>query len=454
MTLAPPGYELVEELGRGATGVVHLARHVASGREVAIKRIVGGASSQDPETVLRFEREARLLQRLDHPGIVRIHELIRVGADLFLVMDHVPGTDLRRTLAAGPPAPDVAARYVAEIAAALDHAHGRGLVHRGLEPSNVLVRPDGGVEISDFGLAALVERQALSRTGPAGAMDGLAYLAPELARGDLSVDRRADVYSLGVIAYEMLVGRVPFPVDPSDPYATVRAQMQDLPPRPGRLVPGFPPLLEGALLWGLEKLPERRPATAGELAAALREGLEQRPTIGAYTESARRPRASDARPAAAEYGPPEMGRPAMRWRVPVALALAGVVAATAVVIIAGLVRSPAPAPPALQVTAVTAAEDPPNGVAHCAAAAIATLTLRATVFTNGAAGTLAYQWLRPDGRPDPPARVVMRAGRRSATVTLSLGYSGNAAVQGVGALHVLAPASVYSEPLRISYSCP
>jgi serine/threonine protein kinase len=282
MSLVPPGYELVEELGRGPMGTVHLARHAALGRVVVVKRIVGGASSQDPETVLRFERETRLLATLDHPGIVRVHELVRAGADLFIVMEHVPGTDLRRTLAAGAPRPADAARYVGDIAAALDHAHARGVVHRAVKPSNVLVRTDGAVKVTDFGLAALLERQATSRTGPAEAVGGLAYLAPELARGDLAVDRRADVYSLGVIAYEMLVGRPPFPLDPNDPYATVRAQMEEPPPRPGSLVPGFPPLLEAALLWALQKPAERRPATAGELAAAVREGLDRPPTIGAY----------------------------------------------------------------------------------------------------------------------------------------------------------------------------
>ncbi|HSR26386.1 MAG TPA: serine/threonine-protein kinase, partial [Candidatus Eisenbacteria bacterium] len=208
MTPAPAGYQLVEELSRGAAGSVHLARHASLG-EVAIKRIVGGASSQDPETVLRFERQARLLARLDHPGIVRVHELLRVGADLFLVMEHVPGGDLRRVLAGEPPPAGEVARILTDVAAALDHAHERGVVHLDVKPSNVLVRRDGAIKVSDFGLAALLERQARSRTGRSGGLGGLAYLAPELARGDLAVDRRADVYGLGVIAYEMLVGRVP-----------------------------------------------------------------------------------------------------------------------------------------------------------------------------------------------------------------------------------------------------
>jgi Protein kinase domain len=447
MTPAPAGYELVAELGRGATGTVHLARHVATGREVAIRRIVGGASSQDPETVLRFERQARLLARLDHPNIVRVHELLRAGADLFLVTEHVSGGDLRRVLAEGPAPPDRAERILTFIAAALDHAHERGVVHLGLRPSSVLVADDGNIKVGDFGLAGLLERQAGSRTGRAGAVEGLAYLAPELARGDLAVDRRADVYGLGAIAYELLVGRVPFPVDPADPYATVRAQMEDPPPRPGSLVPGFPPLLEAALLWALAKPPERRPATAGELAAALRDGLERSPTLGAYT-GARRPRAEAP---AAVGGDRIQPAPASRWRLHLALALGGIAASVAVVLAARTVEQPSEAARPLAVTAITAAVDPVGGVVHCPRA---TVTLRATLATNGESGAIRYEWLRPDGQPDEGGRVTVHAGQRSATVRLAVDYDGSRAATGVGALHVVSPASVYSQPLLVTYACP
>jgi tRNA A-37 threonylcarbamoyl transferase component Bud32 len=454
MRAAPPGYELVVELGQGAAGTVHLARQVALDREVVIKRIVGGASSQDPETVLRFERVARLLARLDHPGIVRVHEVVRDGSDLFVVMEHVPGGDLRGLLAAGPPGPGATARVLEEIAAALDHAHERGVVHGDLQPANVLLDAGGAVRVSDFGLLALLERQARSRAGRAGAVEGLAYMAPELARGDLEVDRRADVYSLGAIAYEMLVGRVPFPIDPGDPYATVRAQMEEPPPRPSRLAPGFPPLLEAALLWALEKLPERRPATAGELAASLRDGLTLSPTIGAYGRRAGRA------PAAATGTPPDDagGRdPASSRRRVRLVAIAGVALVAAVAALAGvqLLRAPPvavvqPQPP-LAVTAITAAVEPADGVGHCPAA---TVTVRATVTTNGAAGSLTYEWLRPDGGPSAPITVALRRGQRSATAALPLAYTGGTAAQGVAALHVLSPAGVYSAPVRVGYACP
>jgi serine/threonine-protein kinase len=427
---------------------VHLARQVALDREVVIKRIVGGASSQDPEAVMRFERQARLLTRLDHPGIVRVHEVVRMGADLFVVMDHVPGGDLRELLAAVTPPHDVAARILSEIAAALDHAHGHGLLHGDLQPANVLLDPGGVVRVSDFGLVTLLERQANSRTGRAGALERLAYMAPELARGD-EVDRRADVYSFGVIAYEMLVGRLPFPIDPGDPYSTVRAQMEETPPRPGDLVPGFPPLLEAALLWALEKPPERRPATAGELAASLRDGLTLSPTIGAYGRPAR-PAVVAAAPADDAGG---REAPRSRRRLVLAGLGAGVIMAAVVAIAGARLLQPAPVPASrpLAVTGITASTDPAAGIGHCPAA---TVRVHATVTTNGAPGTITYTWLRPDGSPAATGRAVLRGGQRSASMDLPLAYSGSAPAQGVAALHVLSPAGVYSEPLRIGYACP
>jgi serine/threonine-protein kinase len=449
MRAAPPGYELVDELGQGATGTVHLARHVGMDREVVIKRIVGGASSQDPETVLRFERQARLLATLDHPGIVRVHEVVRVGADLFVVMEHVPGTDLRVLLTAGPPPPDEAARILGEIAAALDHAHERGVVHGDLQPVNVLLDGDGAVRVGDFGLVALLERQARSRAGRAGAVEGLAYLAPELARGDLAVDRRADVYSLGVIAYEMLVGRVPFPVERGDPYATVRAQMEDPPPRPSELVPGFAPLLEAALLWALEKPPERRPATAGELVASLRDALTLSPTIGAYGR--RRGHAPAVETGATDTATAGRSVVRSRWRRWAAVAALGAAAVAGIAVAGALLLDVPPAPPPIAVTAITATTDPSSGIGHCPAA---TVTVRATVTTNGAPGTISYEWLRPDGGPAAGGRVTLRQGQRATTVAIPLAFTGGASAQGVAALHVVSPDGVYSAPLRIGYVCP
>ncbi|HXM54178.1 MAG TPA: hypothetical protein VOB72_02225, partial [Candidatus Dormibacteraeota bacterium] len=255
------------------------------------------------------------------------------------------------------------------------------------------------------------------------------------------------------IAYEMLVGRVPFPVDPTDPYATVRAQMEESPPRPGRLVPGFPPLLEAALLWALEKPPERRPATAGELAAALRDALALSPTIGAYTEDGRRTPARGPDRTAAPGAPAPQPASGGAWRVPVALAATAAVAATAVLVLGARSRQPAAAAPApvVSVTAISAVADPTGGTVHCPGGSV---TLRATLATNGAAGTIRYEWLRPDGQRAGAGQVAVRAGQRSATIAQEFPFAGSAPAQGVAALHVLSPFDAYSEPVRITYACP
>jgi len=213
--------------------------------------------------------------------------------------------------------------------------------------------------------------------------------------------------------------------------------------------------LEAALLWALEKPPERRPATAGELAAALRDALELSPTIGAYTDDGRRSLpawpASPRRRAARRT--PGSGSGSGRWRLPVALALPGCWR-----------RWPSSSPPrgparrrrrtgarSLAVTAITAGVDPVGGAVHCPQA---TVTLRATLATNGAPGTISYEWVRPDGRrtgggqvggPGRPARGDGHPGRR---------LRRQRAGARVGALHVISPASVYSEPLAVTYTCP
>jgi hypothetical protein len=244
------------------------------------------------------------------------------------------------------------------------------------------------------------------------------------------------------MAYEMLVGRVPFPVDAEDIYATVRAHAEQPPPRPSTLRPGFPPLLQAALLWALQKPPERRPATAGEFAAALQDALRRTPAVPAA------PAAGEERPATgAGASTPRRGRARWVW--------GGLGAAAAVLLLGltlpGLLGLLAAAPPPLAVTSVKAAVAPADGVGHCPHA---TMSFRGTISTNGGAGTVTYQWLRPDGQLGAAGRASLPRGRHETTVTLTYDYNGSGPASGVAALHVLGPADVYSPPVRVAYACP
>ena len=227
MTLAPgsrlSSYRLVEKLGEGGMGVVWRAVDETLDREVAVK-ILPDLFAQDPERLARFEREAKVLASLNHPGIATIHGLHESGGVRFLVMELVPGTDLAKRLEAGPIPRAEALAIAAKIAEALEAAHDHGVIHRDLKPANIQVTPDGAVKILDFGLAKAFDTQASGAsasislsptlTTPAsthlGTILGTAsYMSPEQAKGK-PVDRRTDIWALGCILFEMLAGRRPF----------------------------------------------------------------------------------------------------------------------------------------------------------------------------------------------------------------------------------------------------
>ncbi len=205
-----PAYELGAELGRGATGAVYRAKHRALGRDFALKIIAEDVAAR-PGFAERFEREARTLGGLAHPGIVAVHDAGRAGPWFFLAMELVDGVDLRQMLRAERVAPREALAIVAQMCDALQYAHDQGVVHRDIKPENVLVDRLGRVRILDFGLARLVREGAdglhLTRTGQV--MGTPLYMAPEQWRTPLAVDHRADIYSLGVVFYELLTGELP-----------------------------------------------------------------------------------------------------------------------------------------------------------------------------------------------------------------------------------------------------
>jgi eukaryotic-like serine/threonine-protein kinase len=206
-------YRIEALLGTGGMGIVYRARHLQLERTVAIKMVDRGRSKADSERWLL--QEARLAAALNHPCICNVHDIGYVGDQPFIVMEHVEGTLLSALIPAGQGFPvGTALHYALQIADAVAHAHGRGIVHRDLKSSNIIVGPDGRVKLLDFGLAVRTNADAseLDTTGskemPSEA-GTVPYMAPELLRGR-PADRRSDVWALGVLVHEMLTGRRPF----------------------------------------------------------------------------------------------------------------------------------------------------------------------------------------------------------------------------------------------------
>ncbi len=204
-----PGYEMVELLGRGGMGEVWRARQLSLSRYVAIK-ILARNLSADGEFIARFDKEASALAALSHPNIVQIIDRGVAEGTFYFAMELVEGRSLREMIGANRMPPDEALRIVAQICRAMDYAHERGVVHRDLKPENILVDGQGNVKVADFGLAAMARADPrLNVTRASTAMGTLHYMAPEQRRDAHAVDGRADVYSVGVILYELLTGEVP-----------------------------------------------------------------------------------------------------------------------------------------------------------------------------------------------------------------------------------------------------
>src|SRR5215470_413205 len=204
-----PEYEVIREIGRGGTSVVYLALERESNTEVAIK-LIRSKYLADDEAMGRFAREARFLERLVHPNIVRVRAVLELGdAGLAIVMAHVPGRTLKELIREdGRLTPERTERFTRDIARALAAAHAMGIVHRDVKPENVFVGPDDRPLLADFGLArSMLGDSQLTMAGVA--IGTPAYMAPEQIEG-AALDARGDVYSLGLVAWEMLTGRRPW----------------------------------------------------------------------------------------------------------------------------------------------------------------------------------------------------------------------------------------------------
>ncbi|MBI5758172.1 MAG: protein kinase [Planctomycetales bacterium] len=205
-----PQFEFIELLGRGGMGAVYKARQKDLDRLVAVK-VLPKELAQSPGFAERFSREARALAKLTHPHIVTVHEFGQAGGLFFLVMEFVDGVNLRQAFQAGRLTPEQALEIVPQICDALQFAHEEGIVHRDIKPENILLDKRGRVRIADFGLAKLLGKTESepTLTGQYQVMGTLRYMAPEQMEGSHDVDHRADIFSLGVVFYEMLTGELP-----------------------------------------------------------------------------------------------------------------------------------------------------------------------------------------------------------------------------------------------------
>jgi tRNA A-37 threonylcarbamoyl transferase component Bud32 len=257
-------YRLVRRIAAGGMGEVWEADDTVLGRRVALKVLVEELAN-DHRATRRFVREARATARLDHPNVARVYDFGRHGGAPFLVMELLEGETLAHRVAAGPLPPAEAARVAAAVADALDAAHQRGIVHRDVKPSNVMLTPDGDVKVMDFGIAAAAD-ETHSTTG-SGLYATVAYVSPERVAGRPATPA-SDVYSLGAVLYELLCGRPPFTGGP--PALVARAHLQDPPVPVRQLAPWVPARLAEACEAALAKDPARRPSSAAAFASRLR----------------------------------------------------------------------------------------------------------------------------------------------------------------------------------------
>ncbi|MGE0795630.1 MAG: Stk1 family PASTA domain-containing Ser/Thr kinase, partial [Acidimicrobiia bacterium] len=259
-------YELHRRLARGGMADVYLARDTLLDRPVALK-VLFAEFATDPSFVERFRREAQSAANLNHPNIVSVYDWGEEDGTYFIVMEYVEGRSLSQILKdEGPLQPDRAADVTIDVASALAFAHRHGVVHRDVKPGNVLISPLGQVKVADFGIARAVSaRENLTQTGTV--MGTATYFSPEQARGE-AVDPRSDVYSLGVVLYELLTGAPPFTGD--SPVAVAYKHVSETPQPVRERNSQVPEALESVCMRTLAKNPANRYPSADELATDLR----------------------------------------------------------------------------------------------------------------------------------------------------------------------------------------
>ena len=302
-------YRLLELLGQGGMATIYRARDAQLERDVAVK-LLRPEFGQDPEFLARFRDEARAAASLSHPNIVPVFDFGEDESGPYIVMELVEGQDLASILRDnGPLAPRQAAHVAADVARALQVAHYRGIVHRDVKPSNILIGRDGRVHVADFGIARAMTDSSV--TLPGTTMGSVHYFSPEQARGEPAT-AASDIYSLGIVLFESLTGQRPFSGDGAA--AIAMARLTTTPPRPSALRPSVPPELDGIVTRAMALDPAQRYASAAAMASALegflgaaddKTAVAGAAAVGAAAAVA----ATQARPAPIPYPPSAYARP-------------------------------------------------------------------------------------------------------------------------------------------------
>jgi serine/threonine protein kinase len=290
-------YRIVARLGRGGMAEVYKAYQPGLNRYVAIK-VLHSHLADDEDFIGRFEREATAVARLRHPHIVQVFDFDLENDLYFMVMEFVEGPTLKAELKERSVKGQIftlaeTSRIITALASAIDYAHSRGMVHRDLKPANIMFTVEGQVVLTDFGIARIVGATRYTLTG---AISGTpAYMSPEQGQGERG-DERSDIYSLGVILYEMVTGRVPFDAD--TPFAIIMKHINESLPLPTMVNPNIPEAVERVILKAMSKNPDDRYQSANEMAKALRDavGVSADQTLAAMPVStiAPAPRAKEA----------------------------------------------------------------------------------------------------------------------------------------------------------------
>jgi serine/threonine-protein kinase len=264
-------YRLIEQIGMGGMAIVYRAVDLRTGHNVAVK-VLRPEYNEDREFISRFQREAEAASKMTHHNIVNLLDVGMDGENRYLVMEYVQGKTLKAVIQErGKLSAPLACQIAIRILSALEHAHRNGIVHRDIKPQNILVHEDGHIKVADFGIARIADSATLTHGD--NVMGSVHYFSPEQARGE-GATAASDIYSTGIVLYEMLTGRVPF--DGDNPVAVAMQHLHAAPAPIQSISPDVPPSVVRVCMRAMEKNPAARYQTAREMAADLRVALEER----------------------------------------------------------------------------------------------------------------------------------------------------------------------------------